>query len=97
MNKSLNLEVDSEEELVCGNHFLFDFVFMNKSWYINILKLRFKMSKIVSFAIIVDEKNYICMLRNKKKTIVNHDPVLVIRVSLDVLGRQRLNIYIDRI
>ena len=52
------------------------------------------MFKIVSLAIIVDEKNYICMLRDKKKTGVNHDPVLAIRVSSEVffLCRQRLNV-----
>ena len=41
---------------------------MNKSLDINIPKKNFQMLKIVSLAIIVDEKTYnYCMLRNKKR------------------------------
>ena len=48
------------------------------------------MLKIVSLVIIVDEKNYNCLLRNTKKTGFNHYLILVISVSSDVLGRRRL-------
>ena len=41
-------------------------------------------------AIIIDEKGYNYMLRKEKRLGVNHEPILVIRVSSDVLGRRRL-------
>ena len=47
------------------------------------------MFKLVFLSIIIDEKTIITC-QGTKKTGVNYDPNLVISVSSDVLGRQRL-------